>query len=110
MRSTLEKIALIVGLVSAQIAVIGPILITPQFRAVFESFHADLPPLSNFFIYYHHVLWLLPITVFIVWYKWPVPKHGALFSFLLGVLGLVMVFLLGVYAMYLPIHNLNAGA
>ena len=109
MRSTLEKIALTVGLLSALIAVIGPILVTPQYLAVFENFHADIPPLTTFFIYYHHTLWLLPITVLIAWFKWPAPKNGALFSCLIGVIGLALVFSAGVYDMYLPVHNLDAG-
>ncbi|WP_447589093.1 hypothetical protein [Aquipseudomonas campi] len=110
MRTILEKIALAAGLLSALIAAIGPALIAPQFRAVFEGFNAELPTLTTFFIYYYHALWLLPITVIYVWYKWPLPKHGALSSCLIGILGLALVFSVGVVALYLPIFNQGAGA
>jgi hypothetical protein len=110
MRTTPEKIALVVGLLSALIAAVGPALVAPQFRAVFENLNAKLPTLTSFFIYYHHALWLLPLTVLLVWYKWPAPKHGALLSSLIGILSLTLVFLLGVIAIYLPVFNLEATA
>lgn len=110
MRTTREKIALVVGLLSALIAAAGPALLVPQFRSVFESLNAKLPALTNFFIYYHHALWLLPIAVLVVWYKWPSPKHGALLSSLVGILSLMLVFLVGVIALYLPVFNLEASA
>jgi hypothetical protein len=110
MRTTPEKIALVVGLLSALIATIGPILVVPQFRIIYESFNAKLSILTNFFIYYHHALWLLPITVIWVWNKWPSPKYGALLSCLIGLLGLALIFSVGITAVYLPILNLEAGA
>ena len=110
MRTTPEKIALAAGLLSALIAAIGPALVAPQFRAVFEGFNAELPTLTTFYIYYYHVLWLLPTTVLFAWYKWPLPKHGALLSCLIGIFGLALVFSVGVVAVYLPILNQGASA
>lgn len=105
MRTTPEKAALIVGLLSALTASLGAALIAPKFRGVFEGFNTELPTLTTFFTYYHHALWLLPLTVLFVWFKWPLPKHGALYSCLIGVLGLALVLIVGTRAFYLPVLN-----
>jgi type II secretory pathway component PulF len=110
MRSTSEKIALSVGLLCAVITAAVAEAVVPQFRSVFEGFQAELPTLTMLAVYYYHALWLLPLLVLGIWYRWPRPGHRALFSCLTGVAGIVIVIPVLVYAMYLPVFNHGAAS
>jgi hypothetical protein len=103
MRTTSEKIALTVGLLSAAITAAVAELVIPQFRAVFEGFQAELPTATMLMVDYYRALWLLPLAVLGIWYCWPKPKHGALSSCLIGIASLVIVIPLMTYILYLPV-------
>ncbi|MET1079681.1 MAG: hypothetical protein ABWY06_16855 [Pseudomonas sp.] len=107
MTSTREKLALAVGLICAVVAAVIPLLTAPQFRSVFEAFHAELPLLTRFFIYYTQGLWLLSAAVIGAWLCWPQPTQRATAVVLIGVGGLGLLTPLYIYAMYLPIYNLG---
>ncbi len=80
-----------------------PMLYTPQFRLVFESFGAELPMVTNLFVHYNQVFWLLPALVIAAWFFWPTAQRRALAACLIGVASMVLVVPATVAAMYLPV-------
>ena len=109
MRSKGDKVALAVGVLCAAIAATIPPLLVLQFREVFVSFGADLPPLTELFIHYNLALWLLPVLVVATWLYWPKATSRSLVACLMGVASLVLVVPVLVVALYLPIFQLSAG-
>lgn len=109
MRSKGDKAALGIGVLCAAIAAIIPPLLIPQFREVFMSFGAELPPLTALFVHYSYALWLLPILVVAGWLYWPEAPRRSLVACLIGAASLVLVVPVLVVALYLPVFQLSAG-
>jgi len=88
-------------------AVVGVQLIVREFRQVFESFGAELPPLTRLFVQGRHLLWLLPLLIpaltLSIRSGAPSRPRAGVIALVLGI-GLGIVLLLAcMILMYLPI-------
>lgn len=103
-----------IGVVIAFLGVIAVQAIVPQFQQVFESFGAELPAITRFFVQGRWFLWPLPLAVpMIAAFVRVRDEHDRR----RGVIGLIVGIAIGVglplfcgFAMYLPIFGLVAGA
>ena len=102
------------GAIVALLGVIAVQVIVPPFQEVFETFGADLPAISRFFVQGRGMLWPLPLAV---------PMSAALVRVRdeddrrRGIVGLIVGIAIGVglallcgFAMYLPIFMLAPAA
>jgi hypothetical protein len=93
----------IVGLLSAVIAAVLPLIVVPQYRAFFDLTGIHLPLLTTFFVNYGAALWLLPLSVLWAWFYWPRSTRRGLAACVIGVVSLLLVVPLLWLGMYLPI-------
>nr|WP_298174089.1 hypothetical protein [uncultured Pseudomonas sp.] len=98
----------VIGLICAVVAAIIPMLVTPKFRDLFISFGAELPAFTSIAINYYLALWVLPFLVITTKILLPTAKGRALMPCLIGVLGLVLIVPLVIFALYLPIFMLGS--
>ena len=97
----------VIGLICAVAAAIIPMLVIPKFRDLFISFGAELPAFTSIVVNYYLALWVLPILVVTTKILLPTAKGRALMPCLIGVLGLVLIVPLVIFALYLPIFMLG---
>ncbi len=80
--------------------------VVPQFLPLFSSFGAELPWLSRVVVEGMLFVWLLPVCVVLAWFRWPRIRQRAFVAMSIGLLSLIVVLPLVIYAMYLPIFRL----
>lgn len=83
---------------------------TPRFRALLSAFDADVPWWSSVVINGYLAAWLLPVAVVAVWFGWPKPHQQSALVLGIGVVSLLVVLPLCLFALYLPIFNLAGSA
>jgi hypothetical protein len=98
------SLPLIFGVVFAVLAALIPTVVTPSFKLLFDSFGAELPMATQLFVDHYHLLWLLPILVFVLHFSWPTKKKLPLWF---GIFSLALTIPLSIWALYSPAFHVG---
>jgi type II secretory pathway component PulF len=96
---------LIFGVIFAVLCALIPMLFTPSFKSIFDSFGAELPTATQLLLDDHPLLWGLPILVIGAYFLWPKKKKLPLW---LGIFSLAVTIPFVIWALYSPIFHLDS--
>jgi type II secretory pathway component PulF len=102
-----HPLRLAIGLIAPLLVGLVALVVVPQFNAVFVSFGADLPAMTQWLIDYPWALCLTPLPVLALWAAWPGPQRDRTACVFGVVLAMAAVAYL-VIALYQPIFRLGA--
>ena len=108
--SKLELLFLTLSLAPSIAASISIIYATPGMNELFESFDKEVLTLPTrlFSNYFYFLVLALPITIFLIWIKWPFQNYRSVSCILIGFFSGLTLHMFWVWAMYLPIYKLGA--
>ncbi|MGE8361416.1 hypothetical protein [Pseudomonas sp.] len=92
----------VLGVLFASVAPVFAMWFVPAYRTIHESLSTGLPILTASYLYYSFLLWLLPLAVIVMAFRWPKTRWGEWIACLAGFVGMLVSVALCVVAMYLP--------
>ena len=114
--STKDKATFVTSIMATlllfSLALLGSLKI-PEFAEIFAGFNTQVPKLTAIYLNGYLYLWLLPAAPLIAWWGYRQLKNRASYFIvilslqLIAILAALVIFVLGVFAMYSPIYLLG---
>jgi type II secretory pathway component PulF len=99
---------LFLGVSAGIVLAIGALFVVPQFRDVFVSFGAKLPPETNLLLATYHWWGIVPLATFALWAFWRNPLTKGMAALIFGIVSAALLFFFCLWALYAPIFQLAA--